>query len=63
MRVPKNPAQLMFTLSLWQDNKNDAGKLARQIMREIDNLWVFLEHEGIELTNNRAERALHFGVF
>jgi transposase len=55
-------AHLMFTLSLWQDDKNDAGKLARQILREIDNLWVFLEHEGVEPTNNRAERALRFGV-
>jgi transposase len=66
---PPNPEQwsdfhahLMFTLSLWQDDDNDAGKLARQILREIDNLWVFLEHEGIEPTNNRAERALRFGV-
>jgi transposase len=55
-------AHLMFTLSLWQDEKNDAGQLARQILREIDNLWVFLEHEGVEPTNNRAERALRFGV-
>ncbi len=66
---PPNPEQwsdfhahLMFTLSLWQDDDNDAGRLARQILREIDNLWVFLEHEGIEPTNNRAERALRFGV-
>ena len=29
---------------------------------KIDNLWVFLEHEGVEPTNNRAERALRFGV-
>lgn len=55
-------AHLMFTLSLWQDEDNDAGKLSRQILREIDNLWVFLEHQGIEPTNNRAERALRFGV-
>jgi transposase len=45
----------MFSLSLWQDAKNDAGKLARQIMREFDILWVFLKHEGVEPTNNRAE--------
>jgi hypothetical protein len=42
-------AHLMFTLSLWQDVKNDAGQLARQIPREIDNLWVFLEHGGIRM--------------
>ena len=49
-------------MSLWEDDKTDAGQLARQILREIDNLWVFLDHEGADLTNNRAERALRFGV-
>ena len=36
--------------------------LARQIVREIDSLWVFLDHDGVDPTNNRAERALRFGV-
>lgn len=53
---------LLFTLSLWEPDKTDAGKLARQIVREIDSLWLFLEHEGVDPTNNRAERALRFGV-
>ena len=53
---------LLFTLSLWEDDKNDAGLLARQIVREIDSLWVFLDHDGVDPTNNRAERALRFGV-
>ena len=53
---------LLFTLSLWEENKNDAGRLARQIIREIDSLWFFLDHEGVDPTNNRAERALRFGV-
>ncbi|MBF0339757.1 MAG: transposase, partial [Magnetococcales bacterium] len=26
------------------------------------SLWVFLEVEGVETTNNRAERAARFGV-
>jgi transposase len=55
-------AHLLFTLSLWEDDDNDAGRLARQIVREIGCLWTFLEHEGVEPTNNRAERALRFGV-
>jgi transposase len=42
--------------------KDDAGKLARQILREWDSLWVFLEVAGVEPTNNRGERALRFGV-
>ena len=53
---------LMFTLSLWEGDKTDAGQLARQVQREMDALWTFLDHEGIEPTNNRAERALRSGV-
>jgi transposase len=52
----------LYTVSLWEADDTEAGKLARQINREIDNLWVFLDHEGVEPTNNRAERALRFGV-
>jgi transposase len=52
----------LFTLFLWQEDKTDAGKLARQIVREMDSLWTFLEHKGVDPTNNRAERALRFGV-
>ena len=68
-KEPPDPKQwsdfytfFLFTVSLWEPDKTDAGRLARQIRREIDNLWVFLEHEGVEPTNNRAERALRFGV-
>jgi transposase len=28
----------------------------------MDSLWVFLAQSGVEPTNNRAERALRFGV-
>jgi len=42
--------------------EDDAGKFARRLIRQIDSLWVFLEVHGIEPTNNRAERALRFGV-
>lgn len=28
----------------------------------LESLWVFLSHHGVEPTNNRAERALRFGV-
>lgn len=45
-----------------EEAKNDAGKLARALIRELISLWVFLEEEGVEPTNNRAERALRFGV-
>jgi transposase len=68
-KEPPDPRQwsdfytfFLFTMSVWEPDKTDAGKLARQIVREIDNLRVFLDHQGVEPTNNRAERALRFGV-
>jgi len=42
--------------------KDEAGTLARSLIRQIDSLWVFLEVSGVEPTNNRAERVLRFGV-
>jgi len=42
--------------------KDEAGTLARSLIRQIDSLWVFLEVSGVEPTNNRAERTLRFGV-
>ena len=44
------------------DRKDDAGKFARRLYREIDSLWIFLEVAGVEPTNNRSERALRFAV-
>ena len=41
---------------------DDAGRLVRRLLREMDSLWVFLRQHGVEATNNRAERALRFGV-
>ena len=41
---------------------DDAGRFARRLLREMDSLWVFLAQHGVEPTNNRAERALRFGV-
>jgi transposase len=41
---------------------NDAGKLSRSLIREMITLWVFLEEQDVEPTNNRAERALRAGV-
>ena len=54
----------MFICLIFQHNerKDDAGKFARRLIREMDSLWVFLEVHGVESTNNRAERALRFGV-
>ena len=52
----------LLTVTLWESGQKGAGKLARQILRETDSLWVFLDHAGVEPTNNRAEPAIRFGV-
>lgn len=36
--------------------------MLRHLLREMDALWVFLLENGVETTNNRAERALRFAV-
>jgi len=55
-------AVFVGTIFIWEDDETDSGKLARQIIREMENLWTFLEHQGVEPANNRAERALRYGV-
>lgn len=55
-------SRLMLLLLLFEAADDDAGKLAREVLREIDSLWVFLDEAGVEPTNNRAERALRFAV-
>lgn len=42
--------------------KDEAGRLARRLLNELDALWLCLNEDGVEPTNNRAERALRFAV-
>ncbi len=55
-------SQLITFMILYASEKDDAGKFARRLGREMDNLWTFIDEEGVEPTNNRAERAIRFGV-
>jgi transposase len=55
-------ARLCKLIEQYHDRHDDAGRFARRLLREMDSLWVFLAHYGVEPTNNRAERALRFGV-
>jgi transposase len=55
-------ARLCKWIDQYHDRPDDAGRFARRLLREMDSLWVFLAHYGVEPTNNRAERALRFGV-
>lgn len=55
-------ARFCTLISRYHARKGDAGRLARRLQREMASLWVFLVEHGVEATNNRAERALRFGV-
>ena len=55
-------ARLCTLITRYHARKDDAGRLARRLQREMASLWVFLVEHGVEATNNRAERALRFGV-
>ena len=55
-------ARLCRLIEQYHDCPDDAGRFARRLLREMDSLWVFLVHHGVEPTNNRAERALRCGV-
>jgi transposase len=55
-------ARLCKLIEQYHDRRDDAGRFARRLLREMDSLWVFLAQHGVEPTNNKAERALRFGV-
>src|SRR5688572_2992510 len=55
-------ARFCGLIGRYHERKDDAGCLARRLQREMALLWVFLCENGVEATNNRAERALRFGV-
>jgi transposase len=54
--------RFLLLLITHDEEQNEVGKLARSLASEMDSLWVFLDEHGVEPTNNRAERALRFGV-
>jgi transposase len=55
-------ARLCRLIDQYHDRPDEAGRFVRRLLRELDSLWVFLVQHGVEPTNNRAERALRFGV-
>ena len=55
-------ARLCTLIDQYHERSDDAGRFARRLLREMDSLWVFLSHRGVEPMNNRSERALRFGV-
>jgi transposase len=55
-------ARMMHLLAQYRQRRDEAGTLARTLEREMGALWTFVVAEGVEPTNNRAERALRFAV-
>ena len=55
-------SRFILLLFLFEGADDEAGTLARRLLAEMDALWLFLEEEGVEPTNNLGERALRFGV-
>jgi len=54
--------RLMRIFHLNSDCDDVAGLLVRQVMREMDSLFTFLDAQGVEPTNNVGERSLRFLV-
>jgi transposase len=55
-------ARLCKLIALYRDSKSEAGTFARRLEEDMDTLFVFLVEEGVEPTNNLAERTIRFGV-
>jgi transposase len=55
-------ARMVHLLGRYRQRSDEAGTFARTLERELAALWTFVVEEGVEPTNNRAERALRFAV-
>ena len=55
-------ARFCSLIERYHTRQDDAGRLVRRLQREMASLWVFLCEQGVEPTNNRAERSLRFAV-
>ena len=55
-------ARMVHLIARYRVRKDDAGKFARHLEKLMGDLWLFLIEDGVEPTNNRAERALRFAV-
>jgi len=55
-------ARFIKLITRHHGRKDDAGRFAARLLREVESLWVFLEKGGVSPTNNHAERMLRFAV-
>jgi transposase len=54
--------RMVHLIDQYRPRRDEAGTFARTLERELGALWTFTVEEGVEPTNNRAERALRFAV-
>lgn len=55
-------ARLCRLIQQNRDRKDPAGTFVRSLETEMESLWVFLHEEGVEPTNNHAERMIRYAV-
>jgi transposase len=55
-------ARMVHLIARYRGRKDDGGRFARHLQKLMGDLWLFLLEDGVEPTNNRAERALRFAV-
>jgi transposase len=55
-------ARMAHLIDQYRRRQDEAGTFARTLDREMGALWTFVVEEGVDPTNNRAERALRFAV-
>ena len=55
-------ARLCRLIRLYRDSGSEAGRFVRHIERETGALFTFLLEQGVEPTDNLAERMIRFGV-
>lgn len=55
-------ARFIKLITRHHGRKDEAGRFAARLLREVDSLWLFLEKAGVSPTNNHAERMLRFAV-
>jgi transposase len=55
-------ARMRHLIARYRQRRDEAGTLARRLEREMGALSTLVVEEGVEPTNNRAERALRFAV-
>jgi transposase len=61
LTIRKQVGELLEQAS-YTDPKLKAARFAKNLLTRFDSPWVFLENEGVEPTNNHAERCLRKNV-